>query len=107
MSDERRDNPRMPIALDVTLHYSSLRLLDCQTRDLSLEGAYVHTGGQALPERASVDMALVLSVGDEVRYHNLCAEVARVDRDGVGVMFVQCNYASRKMLASLLDTGWE
>jgi len=105
MDHERRDNPRMPVALDVALYYSSLKLLDCQTRNISLEGAYVHTGGQALPKSALIDLALTLQVGEELRHHRLQAEVARSDHDGVGLMFRRSDYTSFNALVNLIDAS--
>ncbi|MDA8362648.1 MAG: PilZ domain-containing protein [Gammaproteobacteria bacterium] len=105
MDNERRDNPRMPVALDVALYYSALRLPDCQTRDISLEGAYVHTGGRALPHKAAIDVAFTLHVGEEIRYHRLPAEVMRVDHDGLGLMFRYPDYSSLNALVNLLDAG--
>ncbi|MHB8346805.1 MAG: PilZ domain-containing protein [Acidiferrobacterales bacterium] len=105
MNHERRDNPRMPVALDVALYYSSLKLMGCQTRDISLEGAYVHTGGQVLPQNAVIDMALTLQVGDQVRFHQLSAEVTRSDLDGVGLMFRRSDYTSFNALMHFLDAG--
>ena len=105
MDHERRDNPRMPVALDVALYYSSLKLLGCQARNISLEGAYVHTGGQALPQSALIDLALTLRVGEEVRHHQLPAQVARSDHDGVGLMFRRSDYMSFNALVNLIDAS--
>ncbi len=105
MNIERRDNPRLPVALDVALYYSSLKLLDCQTRDISLEGAYVKTGGRVLPQNAAIDLALALQIGDEVRYHRLPAEVTRVDQDGIGLLFRYPDYTSFNALVNLLDAN--
>lgn len=102
MSNDRRDNPRMPVALDVALYYASVRLPDCQTRDFSLRGVYVHTGGRALPRNAAIDIALALKIGEAVHYHALPAEVARIDGDGVGLMFRHPDPRTLSMLEMLL-----
>ncbi len=105
MNAERRENPRLPVALEVALYYNSLMLLDCRTRDISLEGVYVDTGGQALPQNAAVDLALSLQIGEEMRYHRLPAEVMRIDDEGIGLMFRYPDYSSFNALVSLLSLG--
>jgi len=105
MNAERRENPRLPVALDVALYYNSLMLLDCRTRDISLEGAYIDTGGQALPQNAAIDLALSLQIGEEIRHHRLPAEVMRVDNNGIGLMFRYPDYTSFNALVNFLDVS--
>lgn len=104
-TDERRGNPRMVRQLDVSLHFNSLMLLNCQTRDVSLEGVYVDTGGEILPHNADIDLGLSVEIDGETLQHRMPARVARVDESGVGLNFQFTDYQSFAALVALLDVA--
>jgi hypothetical protein len=100
---ERRGNPRMPLQLSVSLYFNSLMLLDCRTRDISPEGAYVDTGGEILPHSADIDMNLRIDVDGRTLQHRLPAQVTRIDETGVGLSFRHDDYRSFSDLVALLN----
>lgn len=104
-NDERRTNPRQSIDLDAALSYNSLVLLECRTRDLSVEGAYVDTGGAILPQNAMIDLTLRLDVDGQTLQHRMPARVARIDEQGVGLNFRYADYSSFRALVELLNVA--
>lgn len=99
---ERRENRRIPIAIETSLHYGSIRLLNCNTRDLSLDGVFVETGGEVLPQDAFVDVALVVLRDGEIRRPRLPAKVVRVQHDGLGLSFRYPDYNGYTALVDLV-----
>jgi hypothetical protein len=87
MKNERRGNQRVAASLDVAVYYNSLVLFDCRTRDISLDGAFVDTQGQSLPQNAKVDLRFDVQVDGGSQQHRLEAEVMHSEDDGVGVKF--------------------
>lgn len=82
--NERRGTRRIPVSLQAVLYYNSLMLPECVIRDISPDGMFVATGGHYLPDRARVDLALVVS-RPGVQPQRLDAEVVRLTDEGVGL----------------------
>ena len=55
---ERRSSVRKQLALRISLYYDRLGLISCKTRDLSLEGALLDTGGIRLTGDARVEIVI-------------------------------------------------
>lgn len=86
--NERRGTRRIPVSLRAVLYYNSLMLPECVIRDISADGVFVATGGRYLPDRARVDLALVMA-HPGVQAQRLDAEVVRLTDDGVGLRLQQ------------------
>jgi hypothetical protein len=89
MSDdrERREFLRVPFRVEVTLQGDHATVVSADVRDVSLNGLYAAAAGR-LPPGSLCEVLLVLGgPGSEVRL-SLRGRVARVDRAGMGVEFL-------------------
>lgn len=94
MNRERRVNNRVASNLDVSLYYNSLVLLSCRARDISPDGAFVDTGGQSLPQNATVDVRFDARVEGQNTQHRLQAEIMHIGDEGVGLRFMHSDYSA-------------
>jgi ethanolamine utilization microcompartment shell protein EutL len=89
MSDEheRREFLRVPFRVEVTLTGDHATVISADVYDVSLNGLYAAGAGR-LPPGSRCEVLLVLGgPGSEVRL-SLRGRVARVDRAGMGVEFL-------------------
>jgi hypothetical protein len=87
MKSERRDTPRIPIALEAIVSTSKSGYTRTVTRDVSLDGAFVVTGKQKVGKRKPVELALKLPFDGEEKFHRFRAQVVRTAGGGSGVLF--------------------
>ena len=97
---ERRDTPRVPIALDAMVKLGDRPYQMFQTRDLSLDGAFVETGPHRVGSKERLQVALKISVGGAPQIYRFDARVTRIAPQGVGMVFDHVNTES---YAALLD----
>jgi hypothetical protein len=97
---ERRGSRRVPVALDAVLYYNSLMLPDCRVWNLTPDGAFVSTGGQFLPDQATVDLAISTQVGGMPQ--RFSAVITRCTEQGVGVRLRDVNPATMRSLIETL-----
>jgi PilZ domain-containing protein len=71
-----------------------------QTRDLSLDGAFVETGPHRIGPRDRIEVALKIPVSGTPQIYRFNAHVARVAPGGVGMVF---DHANTESYAALLD----
>lgn len=100
VATERRASQRMPVSLSAVLYYNALMLPDCHIRDLSSQGAFVLTGGQFLPDHASLDLAFAIPAAYGMP-QRVAAHVIRSTDDGVGV---RLEHVDPAMLRGLIET---
>lgn len=105
MNRERRVNTRVASNLDVALYYNSLVLLSCRARDISPDGAFVDTGGQSLPQNATVDVRFDARVNGQNIHHRLQAEIMHIGDEGVGVRFVHSDYSAFAAAVNMFATA--
>ena len=105
MTIERREHARTPVMLDVAVYYNSLVLLNCRTQDVSVDGVFVDTGGQLLPQNAVVDLRFHTEIEGHNNHHRLHAEVRHTEDNGVGLKFQHQDYNSFVTLANLFATA--
>lgn len=96
---ERRDTPRVPIALEAVLHYNSQSFRHSLTRDISLDGAFVETP-ETLSKKGNVELAIQLPTEGKPQYHRFQAQVVRVTDGGAGLLF---DKVDTDAYAALLD----
>ncbi len=87
MKPERRDTPRIPVALEAIVSTSKSGYQRTVTRDVSLDGAFVVTGKQKVGKRKPVEVALKLPFDGEEKFHRFRAQVVRTAGGGSGVLF--------------------
>ncbi|OGI51286.1 MAG: hypothetical protein A3B81_02255 [Candidatus Muproteobacteria bacterium RIFCSPHIGHO2_02_FULL_65_16] len=104
MTTERRDTPRIPIALDAFLRDENSSFLRFLTRDISLDGAFVETGRAGLPGAGSLELALKLptDTAGGPKLHRMHAQVTRLAPDGAGVVFDKVNTDAYAALLNLV-----
>src|SRR5256885_9327359 len=61
-SKERRDTPRVPLALDAMVKTTERPFQLFRTRDLSLDGAFVETGPHRLTPEDALEIALKIPI---------------------------------------------
>ncbi|MDH5649722.1 MAG: PilZ domain-containing protein [Gammaproteobacteria bacterium] len=102
MEQERRWNSRTQITMDVAVYYSGLGLLQCKTRDISYDGAYIETGRIALTEDSDVELVFAGNNGGKHIAHRLTAQITRVTDDGAGLCFNNLEVSTYRFLQYLL-----
>lgn len=101
MKTERRDTQRIPIALDTILQFQDKNYRRSNTRDISLDGAFIEaSGGSFDKNQQQLEIAIRLPIGDESRFHRFGAQVVRVTEKGAAVTFEKIDTES---YAALLD----
>jgi len=98
---ERRANQRIPVSFDAVLYYNTLMLPDCRVSDISPGGAFVQTGGQSLPDRAVLDLAIGVQTTNGVP-QRIPAQVMRSNERGVGVRLGEIDAASLRGLVEAM-----
>jgi hypothetical protein len=101
MHPERRTASRIPVSFGAVLYYNALMLPECLVSDLSLEGAFIATGGHFLPDNALLDLAFrVQSAGSLLQ--RITAQVVRCTEAGVGVRLQHSDSGSMRNLVETL-----
>ncbi|HEX7043720.1 MAG TPA: PilZ domain-containing protein [Burkholderiales bacterium] len=100
MKSERRDTPRIPIALEAILDYNRQDPQPSVTRDISLDGVFVETRSGTVPRKGALDIAIKLPGDGGARYHRFHAQVVRVTDRGAALVFDRVETDS---YAALLD----
>jgi hypothetical protein len=101
MKSERRDTPRVPIALEAMLLYQDKNRRSL-TRDISLDGAFIEADDGAFKNGGRVELSIRLTNGEEPRYHRFDAQIVRVTEHGAGVAFDKIETDSYAALLDLL-----
>lgn len=101
INPERRAAQRVPVSLEAVLYYNALMLPECQVSDLSLEGAFIATGGHFLPDQALLDLAFSVQTAGNPPLR-VTAQVVRSTEAGVGVRLQQLDSASLRKLVETL-----
>jgi hypothetical protein len=88
MSNERRTNPRIPVALDAVVNYQTHAII-CAIRDVSVGGAFIEAQPEELP-MANAHVELGFSVTDKggaTRYYRVPSRIRRIHNDGAAIEF--------------------
>lgn len=105
MSMEHRWSERKPIEMEVALYYAPVGTIVGKTRDVSLEGMFVHTPGMELPLHAELEVSFVTSAGDQRHEHHLPAYVVHGNGEGVGLMLRHVDYGDFYALRYMLSAA--
>jgi hypothetical protein len=87
MSPERREVPRVAVALEAFLGADARGLLRYVTRDISLDGVFVQTGPVDLARGDVAEVALRIPANGRRRIHRFPVTVARANHAGVALSF--------------------
>lgn len=100
---ERRMNVRVPLRMEVGIAFPGAVFLTGHTEDVSFEGMYVRTGATQLPRHGLVQLEFVVHDQRRHRHLRLSALVVRKTRNGVGLMFANCEDVVFESIARLLE----
>lgn len=105
MAMEHRWSERKPIEMEVALYYAPVGTIVGKTRDVSLEGMFVHTPGLELPLHAELEVSFVTRSGPDEHEHHLPAYVVHGDDEGVGLMLRHVDYGDFYALRYMLSAA--
>lgn len=106
MTMEHRWSERKPIELEVALFYAPVGTVAGKTRDISLEGMYVHAEGVELPLHAELEVSFVTQNGAGTTHeHHLPAYVVHANGKGIGLMLRHVDYSDFYALRYMLSAA--
>lgn len=100
MKTERRDTPRIPIALEAILNFNNQNYQQSVTRDISLDGCFIETAAQPPARKGPMELAIKLPTEGTQKYHRFQAQVVRITPTGAGLLF---DKVDTDAYAALLD----
>lgn len=101
--DAHRRGPRFECDLKVRLYNADAGWINAKVKDASSDGLYIRTRSKALPERARADVVFPVFDERHQRLLRLCANVVRVEKNGIALRITDNDGHSRKMLRSLIE----
>ena len=101
---EKRWAARRPVKISVDLRYKDMEVVNCQTRDISLNGAFIEV--HQLQPTVDAPIDLIFRLGDPGRYtkYKVPGKVARATGEGIGVMFEELDISSFRSLREIIQT---
>jgi len=102
MASDRRLGPRKQITLEVLVSDRKRGAKSCQTRDISLDGAFIETQDVTLKKKAKIDLILKIPSNRGATDHLVQAKVTSVEKHGVTVIFGNLEEQTYKALVDLL-----
>lgn len=102
MASERRLGPRKRLALEVMVNQGRLGLQRCQTRDISLEGAFIETNSVSLRKHARIELVLKIPSSGKAKHHRIKAKVRTVEKHGATLIFRNLDEQTYTALVDLL-----
>lgn len=100
MHTERRDTPRIPIALDAILGFNTPRPEPSMIHDISLDGAFAESPAGGSSGRSELEFAIKLPVDGQDKYYRFHGRVVRKTDAGIALQF---NQVDTDAYAALLD----
>jgi c-di-GMP-binding flagellar brake protein YcgR len=104
---ERRETPRLPIALEVMLRQADNRFTRCMTRDVSLDGLYLQTTDDVkLASKGNSYMAIKIPRPDgQWKIHHFHARPVHIRNDGAAFVFDTVDEHAYSALLNLVFTA--
>ena len=102
INNERRDTPRVPLALDAMVKAADRPYQLFRTRDLSLDGAFIETGPHRLSLEDALEIALKIPINGSPQIYRFNARITRAAPLGVGMAFDHVNTESYAALMDLV-----
>lgn len=99
---ERRENSRVPVAVDVVLNYREHALI-CTLRDISLNGAFIEATPDDLPyTNSNVEIALTMQRNGQSKHCRIPARIARITDQGAAISFSDIGAETYSNLVSIV-----
>lgn len=102
---EKRWAARRDVQISVDLKCKDVEVVNCQTRDVSLSGAFVEVHRVQPPINTAVNLVFRMGESGQSTHYKVQAKVARATGDGVGVMFEELDVSSFRSLREVLISG--
>ncbi len=102
MASDRRLGPRKQITLEVLVNDRKRGAKSCQTRDISLDGAFIETQDVTLKKKTKINLILKIPSNRGATDHPVQAKVTSVEKHGVTVIFDNLKEQTYKALVDLL-----
>ncbi len=102
MASDRRLGPRKQITLEVLVSDRKRGAKSCQTRDISLDGAFIETQDVTLKKKAKIDLILKIPSNRGPTDHPVQAKVTSVEKHGATVIFGNLKEQTYSALLDLL-----
>ena len=102
MANDRRLGPRKQVTLEVLVSDRKHSAKSCQTRDISLDGAFIETRDVVLKKRAKVELILKIPSNRGPTDHAVQAKVTNVEKNGATVIFGKLEEQTYSALVDLL-----
>ncbi len=87
MKTERRDTPRIPIALEAILNFNRADFRQSKTRDISLDGVFVEGAQARVNKNQLIELAIRLPADGQQKFHRFQAQVIRTTEAGAALVF--------------------
>lgn len=87
MTSERRDTPRIPVAVEAILNFNNRDYQHLVTRDISLDGVFVHVPPGTALGKGAIDIAIGLPGTQRKHFHRFRAKLVYTTRQGAGFTF--------------------
>ena len=102
MANDRRLGPRKQVTLEVLVSDRKHGAKSCQTRDISLDGAFIETQDVTLKKKAKIDLILKIPSLGGLTDHPVQAKVTNVEKHGATVIFGNLEEQTYSALVDLL-----
>jgi hypothetical protein len=102
VASDRRLGPRKQVTLEVLVNDRNHGAKSCQTRDISLDGAFIQTKDVALKKKAKIELVLKIPSNRGPTDHPVKAKVTSVEKHGATVIFGNLQEQTYKALVDLL-----
>lgn len=102
---EQRWSQRKPLHMPVRLHYDPVGDIEGTTRDISLEGMFVETGGIRIPPKSQIEVCFETEDNGRRVEHRVPAVAIHGSSDGVGLMLHHVDYENFYALRRLITSG--
>lgn len=105
MAVEHRWSTRKQLAMDVSLYYPPIGMINGRTRDVSLEGMFVELRGVHIPAQSRLEVSFTAGTEDRQTEHRLPAYVVHEREGGVGLMLQHVGYREFDALRYMLNAA--
>ncbi len=102
MASDRRLGPRKQVTLEVLVSDRKPGAKSCQTRDISLDGAFIETQDVTLKKKANIELILRIPSNRGPTDHPVQAKVTSVEKHGATVIFRNLEEQTYSALVDLL-----
>ncbi len=102
MASDLRLGPRKQVTLEVLVSDRKRGAKSCQTRDISLDGAFIETQDVTLKKNANIELILKIPSSRGPTDHPVQAKVTSVEKHGATVIFRNLEEQTYSALVDLL-----